>query len=343
MTSPPYWALRDYGRETLTVWDGDPDCKHKWGKRLPSHHPGQVEQTKWKKATAAGKGQTAVSGRYCLKCGAWKGQLGLEPDFGSYIRHLCAAFDQVRRVLRKTGTCWVNMGDTYGGSGNASGHTAETKNLEYKTSEMGATRGITIGLMPKSLIMIPFRFAIEMANRGWILRNTIIWHKPNCMPSSAKDRFTVDFEYLFFFTKSRKYWFEQQFERLKRGHWDAMPEIGGKKHTQGNSRSVYSGNTPPSNPCGRNKRCVWNIPTRSFPQAHFAVYPEALCETPIRAGCPPEGIVLDPFMGTGTTLLVATKLNRKSIGIEPSRKYIKMAIARLEQETSFEGKDNDNA
>lgn len=292
MTSPPYWALRDYGVE---------------------------------------------------------GQLGLEPTFGTYLDRLCGAFDEVKRVLRKTGTCWVNLGDTYGGSGNASGHTPETKNLQYKTSEMGATRGITIGLMPKSLIMIPFRFAIEMANRGWILRNTIIWHKPNCMPSSAKDRFTVDFEYIFFFTKNRKYIFEQQLENMvNESDTRYRQKLRSDKHY--NLKGPYKNNFPSSfNLKGRNKRCVWRITNKPFPQAHFAVYPESLCKTPIKAGCPPEGVVLDPFMGTGTTLLVASKLNRKSIGIELSEDYIKMAISRLEQaepeieQSLFGGEDSHNA
>ena len=140
------------------------------------------------------------------KCGAWKGNLGLEPTFELYIKHLCDIFDEVKRVLRKDGTCWVNLGDSYGGSGNASGHKEDTRNLGYKTLEMGATQGNqrTTGRYAKSLLDIPYRFSIEMTNRGWIKRNTIIWWKPNCMPSSANDRFTIDFEYLFFFTKNNK-------------------------------------------------------------------------------------------------------------------------------------------
>ncbi|MEA2016486.1 MAG: site-specific DNA-methyltransferase, partial [Actinomycetota bacterium] len=120
----------------------------------------------------------------------------------------------------------------------------------------------------KCLLQIPSRFAIEMVNRGWILRNTIIWHKPNCMPSSAKDRFTVDFEYVYFFTKSKKYYFEQQFEDY------------------GTGQTSYRDRDMRPNEQGRNKRTVWTINTKPFKEAHFAVFPEELVETPIKAGCP---------------------------------------------------------
>jgi len=113
----------------------------------------------------------------------WKGQLGLEPTFNMYINHLCDIFDEIKRVLKSSGTCWVNIGD------------------RYSTSKSG--------IISKCLIGIPFRFTIEMINRGWILRNTIIWHKPNAMPSSVKDRFSVDFEYIFFFVKNQEYFFDQ--------------------------------------------------------------------------------------------------------------------------------------
>ena len=187
------------------------------------------------------------------------------------------------------------------------------------------------GLPFKTLILIPFRFAIEMVNRGWICRNVIIWYKPNVMPSSAKDRFTVDWEYLFFFTKSGKYWFEQQFEpsvvdydnRVKtaankskyfENKWD-------KKSLAQKPLSYFTEN--------RNKRCVWRITTKPYKEAHFATYPEALCEIPIKAGCPKDGIVLDMFFGAGTTGLVALKQNKKFIGIELNPKYIEIANKRL--------------
>ena len=333
-----------------------------------------------------------------------RGQLGLEPRFDDYIERLCAIFDEVQRVLKKTGTCWVNLGDTYAGSGKGFGD----KNADPKMKHGGRERTIRPPkpLIPdKSLCMIPFRFAIEMSNRGWILRNTIIWYKPNCMPASAKDRFTIDFEYLFFFSKSQKYWFEQQFEPWSDRNIHDLKRTGkhirydGKHRNDLGNRGVVVGDPA----IGRNKRSVWTIPTKPFAEAHFATYPEALCETPIRAGCPefvcikcgkprekifqkrhlvssgpnkmvikprglaqnalviqklPKdpygdmprreriekgysdcgctagfigGIVLDPFMGAGTTALAAIRQNKRFIGIELNPGYIKIANARLER------------
>ena len=231
------------------------------------------------------------------------GQLGLEPIFTEYVSKLIEIFDQVKRVLKKEGSCWVNMGDTYNGE--------------------------------KSLCLIPQRFQIAMVDQGWICRNTIIWYKPNCMPSSAKDRFTVDFEYLFFFTKSQRYYFETQYEPLDSDlnstrhikKDNAYYAIGGNKYT---GEGLQSGNPClPTNPLGRIKRCVWKIPTAPFTQAHFAVFPPALVETPLKATCPTNGLVLDPFMGSGTVALVAMQNARNFLGIELSQEYIKMAMERL--------------
>jgi site-specific DNA-methyltransferase (adenine-specific) len=230
-----------------------------------------------------------------------EGQMGLEPTIEEYVNKLCDVFDEIKRTLKKTGTCWVNLGDSYG---NGKG-------------------------MQKSLCQIPSRFAIEMSNRGWILRNTIIWFKPNCMPSSVKDRFTVDYEFVYFFTKNKRYYFEQQLE-------DALTPGSvhvGKKGDKGSmiketvnatyfDRNYVTGNK-------RNKRCVWKIPPQGFPGAHFAVFPEKLVETPIRGGCPPGGVVLDPFIGSGTTAVVAKKLERDFLGIDISAKYCEMARERI--------------
>ena len=260
MTSPPYWALRDYGVD---------------------------------------------------------GQLGLEPTFQEYIDKLCDIFDEVKRVLKKSGTCWVNIGDTYY---TVSGGKFENDNLASNE------------LQQKNLCNIPARFSIEMQNRGWILRNEIIWHKPNCMPSSVRDRFTVDFEKIFFFVKNKKYWFETQYEpsvdkesyegRRKRHSYESYGDST-LKIRQGFNNIV--GKTYPN----RNKRCVWTITTHSFKEAHFATYPEKLCEIPIKAGCPVGGVVLDPFFGAGTTGVVAKKLGRDFIGIELNPEYIKIAEARI--------------
>ena len=361
----------------------------------------------------------ACQSHLCTKCSAWKGQLGLEPTFDLYIKHLCDIFDQVKRVLKKSGTCWVNMGDTYWGGKGQSGNTAddpEKRRIEGKTIQrqhhklnMKTRPQDQYGIYPsKSLCLIPSRFAVEMCNRGWILRNELIWWKPNCMPSSAKDRFTVDFEKLFFFAKNRRYYFETQFEawtdtrkadiqRASEGHRDYSGKY--KKGYNAEYRELLGGQgikgQPVGNPLqGRHKRCVWRIPTTPFAEAHFAVYPEALIETPIKAGCPEfvckkcgkpremmmqsvgnfnaqgesgsktavhvgasstlalltkkakekvftgytqchcnagyePGVVLDPFMGSGTTAVVALRLNRRFVGIETNQKYIDIAVERI--------------
>lgn len=258
------------------------------------------------------------------------GQLGLESSFEEYIEKLCDIFDEVQRVLKDEGTCWVNIGDSYNGSGKAGKnpeyqkkHTSFGKVMTEKSKFGMPTNDKRIG--KKSLIGIPFRFALEMINRGWILRNTIIWHKPNCMPSSAKDRFTVDFEYLFFFSKNKRYYFEQQTEPVKQESLKRY-EYGLKsKWNEGvGEQSIYNTDKMGDSfktPNERNKRCVWNISTKPYKGAHFAVFPEDLIETPIKAGCPEGGIVLDPFMGSGTTASVAKRLNRNYVGIELNPNY----------------------
>lgn len=281
-------------------------------------------------------------------------ELGLEPTFQEYITKLCDIFDEVKRVLKKEGTCWVNLGDTY--SGNKEGKTDNKVSQYLKDTTTNLHKKATI--TEKCLCQIPSRFAIEMTNRGWILRNEIIWHKPNCMPSSVKDRFTVDFEKIFFFVKSKKYWFEQlrapygKDEReagLQRARKYGYSGKGTYQDWYNNERKktdwvagnknlkegMYasrgqSENKPPLlHPDGRNKRAVWSIITKPYSEAHFATYPEKLIEPMIKAGCPEGGIVLDPFIGSGTTAVVAKKLKRNWIGIELNKDYIEIANKRI--------------
>ena len=290
VTSPPYWALRNYGTNPVVWPDG------------------------------------------------WIGELGLEPDFEQYITHLCDVFDEVKRTLKDTGTCWVNIGDTYGGSCmvlSYSGHSKGKNSILPDDLSYMPKIAHTRGKYSKCLLMIPFRFAIEMVNRGWILRNVIIWQKPNCVPQSMKDRFTVDFEYLFFFVKNTKYYFEQQIEPFKES---TIKRCQGRcrrnkgEHYQGLSKENYekiqkkilNGELK-----GKNKRAVWNIATSPFRGAHFAVYPPKLIEIPIKAGCPEGGLVLDPFMGSGTTAMVAEQFNRNWLGIELNPEYAQIVEERL--------------
>lgn len=274
ITSPPYWALRDYGVE---------------------------------------------------------GQLGLEPTFQEYINKLCDVFDEIKRVLKKDGTCFVNIGDTYAsGGGKASEQSWVRKNGGTQQHPDNPAKSKLRGTMGKSLLQIPSRFAIEMSNRGWILRNEIIWHKPNCMPSSAKDRFTIDFEKVFFFVKNKKYKFNQIKEKA----------IWGKDKRAGKGRLHYSnGKHKGEKGTGqenfvsikqkRNMRSVWKISTTKFRGAHFATFPEALVEPMILSGCSKNGVVLDPFFGAGTTGLVAKNNGRNYIGIELNKEYINIAKKRL--------------
>lgn len=247
VTSPPYWALRDYGV---------------------------------------------------------RGQLGLEPSFHDYVRKLCDVFDEIRRVLKTEGTLWVNLGDTYYTKSGSNFEQSPLMASDYVT-RAGLERANELrgrGLLPeKCLVQIPSRFAIEMVSRGWILRNEIIWWKPNCIPSSVGDRFTTDFEKVFFFVKSRRYWFESQHEP-----YAGTSEV---RYRQALTSALGDGNTPDwykrgqgavrsrdngpdhlvvggGNPLGRNKRSVWRIPARPFRGAHFAVFPPELIATPIKAGCP---------------------------------------------------------
>jgi len=266
VTSPPYWALRDYGVAT---------------------------------------------------------QIGNEKHFDYYIERLCETFDEIKRVLKITGTCFVNLGDTYSGDKIGNTDTLQTKgNINHSRLVKPAA------ISQKSLCLIPFRFAIEMINRGWILRNNIIWHKPNAMPQSARDRFTVDFEYVFFFTKSSKYYFEQQFEPMDEE--EAQYRYALRKNKSYQLKGPYK-HVPTSNPFlqGRNKRSVWSVQTKPYHGAHIASYPEDLIKIPILAGCPVGGIVLDPFLGSGTTAKVAIELSREYIGIELNPDYIRLAKERI--------------
>jgi len=337
ITSPPYWALRDYGTAS---WDGgDVNCEHKG--KLKTTQAGFNERCTGKKPVETNK----QAGLYipwkdvCGDCGARRvdKQLGLENTPDKYIARLCDIFDEARRVLRKDGTLWVNLGDTYGGTGDK-GISTDPK---YERGRNGQSKALNRLYKSKSLLQIPSRFSIEMDKRGWILRNEIIWHKPNCMPSSVDDRFTVDFEKIFFFVKSKKYQFTQLLEpvsevSLKRAEygWSSdHPSIAGIDGE--NPMNTEKMGTRFVNPEGRNKRAVWTVNTHSFADAHFATYPEKLVEPMILAGCPEGGIVLDPFFGAGTTGLVAKRLQRRFIGIELNPEYIKIANSRLSQEHLF--------
>jgi len=306
-TSPPYWYLRRYDIPDQ-IWDGDPECEHDWGEQVkflgkkPSHGVSSSSMNVLGVTKDIGtEGETDWdSGYYCKKCNAWLGQLGLEPNFDFYIDHLIQIFDEVWRVLRDDGTFFLDIGDTYstvsGGMGQGiytgSGTYSSTFAMseKYKKNEKAILKQPKTQILDKSLCGIPFRLVTKMVDKGWRLRNTIIWQKPNGIPNSAKDRFAVDFEYIFFLVKSSNYWFEQQLEKytkpMDRWGGDTLIPKGVSTWDGATGQNWYRTRNMRPNPEGRIKRCVWNIPTKPYREAHYAVFPEKLCEEVIKAGCP---------------------------------------------------------
>ncbi len=281
VTSPPYYGLRSYNTEPQ-IWDGDEFCQHVWGDEIVN--PKKDTRTAEVKVSQGATVGTNVAsqhwaqgnmGNFCQLCNAWRGELGLEPTFQLYIEHLLSIFREVHRVLKPTGTVWVNLGDSYvGGKGQSGGASAERqaeRNLNGESlnkSHHNETTGFGItrpgdgkqSVRPKSLMNIPHRFAIAMTDElGFIQRNDIIWHKPACMPSSAKDRFTVDFENIFFFTKSPKYWFEQQLEAFQSSASEIARQYSdGFKSTDYATNKKYSGGVGYGQD-GRNMRTTWTV------------------------------------------------------------------------------------
>jgi len=330
VTSPPYWGLRDYGKD---------------------------------------------------------GQIGLEKTPEEYIEKLVAIFREVRRTLRDDGTLWLNLGDSYAGSGGmGSWVDRKAKNGMMKINDYYRNKPIK-GLKPKDLCMIPARVALALQADGWWLRQDIIWHKPNPMPESVKDRCTKSHEYIFLLSKSIKYYYDynailepanydgrkctmmkgsKKYKNgfgptdnnpntlARKGHERWNNKIYGRTGRKmegtnyggdgkglhghsgyfdenGNPRfNLFKDGTP-----ARNKRSVWTVPTKPFSEAHFAVFPPDLIVPCILAGCPEGGLVLDPFFGSGTTGEVANRLGRYFCGIELNEKYIEIAQRRTQKLDMF--------
>lgn len=333
VTSPPYWGLRDYGVN---------------------------------------------------------GQLGLEKTPEEYVAKLVEVFREVKRVLKKEGVMFLNLGDSYAGSGkgrNADG-TANIKAGMISKQSKGQMSGIIKksrfdkwnsgtkdfiqvshntpkadynGLKPKDLVGIPWRVAFALQADGWYLRQDIIWHKPNPMPESVTDRCTKSHEYIFLLTKSPKYYFDNEAIKEKAvyglnskdhrppgiirdrlyGYDSKEAELRGRivnetangitiRHPQGKHGDKQQ--SPKTLVDYRNKRSVWTITTKPYKEAHFATFPEDLIVPMIKAGCPKDGIVLDPFIGSGTTAKVARYLGRNYLGIELNPAYIELCKKRLSQQ-----------
>lgn len=265
-------------------------------------------------------------------------EIGKEQTPAEYVKALAGVFSEARRVLRDDGTLWLNLGDTYTGGGRGATPPLNTGAWKQGTNNGSLIEHRTdvVGLPSKSLIGIPFRVAFALQDAGWILRADIVWSKPNPMPESVTDRPAKAHEYVFLLAKSEKYWYDAEAvkepctpdmqQRARNGH-----TRGGKVNGRDNSRndrvSLVEQRLIEDN--GRNKRSVWTVPTTGFPGAHFATFPEALIEPMILAGCPVGGLVLDCFMGAGTTAVVARKHGRNYIGSELNADYIKIAQDRL--------------
>jgi len=224
------------------------------------------------------------------------GQIGAEPDLNDYVRNLVTVFAEVRRVLHPEGTFWLNVGNTYT-SGGRKWRQEDSKN---KGRAMSYRPPTPEGLKKKDLIGVAWLLAMACQKEGWYLRNDIIWYKPNCQPESVKDRFTVAHEYLFMFSKSERYFFNQ----------DAIME------------PALNGNGL------KNKRTVWSVNTEPYAEAHFAVFPRALVRPCILAATRENDLILDPFYGAGTVGIAAKELGRRCVGIEIKREYIEMAAKR---------------
>lgn len=275
------------------------------------------------------------------------GQLGLEKTPEEYTQNMVQVFEQVRRVLKNEGTLWLNLGDSYASNGGAHGGRSDNQRGvgAKKAHDAGAgdqnARRAPSDLKPKDLVGIPWRVAFALQGAGWYLRQDIIWHKPNPMPESVRDRCTKAHEYIFLLSKNDKYYFDiesvkepvaaETAARYKYGFGKAEKKAAivetGHWHTGKNGRDNLCGEMKFNNK--RNRRSVWTVTTKSFKGAHFATFPPDLIEPCILAGCPFGGVVLDPFFGAGTTGVVAEKHGRNCIGIELNENYLALARGRI--------------
>ena len=260
-----------------------------------------------------------------------EGQYGLESSPAEYVETMRALFSELRRVLADDGTLWLNLGDSYySGRGNPGPNSADEKQPARRGWIRPQDRGGVEWSTPKNLLGIPWRVAFALQDDGWILRNAIIWHKPNAMPESVADRLSGRYEHVFLFSKSRRYWFDldpiREATTTDHRSTPAANWRDGAIGHAGRSSILHNGWKPGDSPLGRNPGDVWSINTRPFSAAHFAVYPVQLPQRCILAGCKPGGTVLDPFSGSGTTGLAAQRLGRKYVGIDVNAEYLDLSL-----------------
>ena len=348
ITSPPYWGLRDYG--TAQWKGGDPKCKHVaatirtglglavLGERFRGggHKQGEVTELQYRDV--------------CAKCGAVRvdQQIGLEKTPEEYIAKMVKVFREVRRVLRADGTCWVNLGDSYasgkgtcynpGGGANSLGQGRKAEGAHPLDRGNKSTLA-AVGLKPKDLVGIPWMLAFALRSDGWHLRQDIIWAKPNPMPESVTDRCTKSHEYLFMLSKNAHYFYDA--EAIKEpGVMKPQVRLTPRDFVNGKDAERRVDRRPnyrlredvEVENAMRNKRSVWTIATQPFKEAHFATYPEKLVEPCILAGSAVGDTVLDPFVGSGTTGVVALRYSRNFIGIELNPEYAVMARQRIKND-----------
>lgn len=255
-------------------------------------------------------------------------QIGLENELSDYVEKLVDVFSEIRRILRPDGSAWLNLGDSYAGSGRGSWEEpTEDVKESYIPSDL-PERNTNLGR--KNKMLVPHRVAIALQEDDWIVRNDVTWVKPNPMPSPVKDRLNTTTEQIFHLVPEPDYWYDldairephQQNSRDRMQHeFDPEVEARGTNDTLNPEQLCH--------PNGKNPGDVFEVTTKPFPDAHFAVYPPELVEKPIKATCPQDGVVLDPFAGAGTTLLKAKELERQFIGIELNPDYADMARARV--------------
>jgi DNA modification methylase len=323
VTSPPYFNLRYYDT-VAQVWGGDPECNHTWQKseyyREGGSSGGKVDGIS-ERFLAQGKSnaQRVKATRWkidyrCSACGAWQGELGQEPTIEEYIAHLGLIFEEVYRVLHHTGTCWINIGDSYASSTKCSVHR----------------------IREKSLCLVPQRLAISLQEMGWVVRQEIIWQKPCPMPESVIDRSTRSHEQIWMLTKESKgYYYNAEAIREKcvSNYSSGNGFKRSARQSYANSNGTPRGRDSPWQPAQyRNSRDVWTLGAERNSSNHYASFPSEIPRRCIQVGCRPQGIVLDPFAGTGTTALAAIESGRKAIAIELNTNYCNIITQRCGQQ-----------
>ena len=260
------------------------------------------------------------------------GQYGAEETPQEFVDNLVALYREARRVLANDGTFWLNLGDSYASTGGMNGTGPNAKVGSTKRQASGRTRP-NADRPNKSLLGIPWRVALALQDDGWILRNDIIWSKPNAMPESVTDRLSTRHEHLFLFTKSQRYWFD--LDPIREPH-KSEPGREGQNYMRGQKAMRPVGpNSGNYSKGGRNPGDVWEIATQPFSGAHFAVFPQELPRRCIAAGCKPGGTVLDPCSGSGTTGAAAVANGRKYIGIDINADYLDLSLSTRLQQPAF--------